>query len=146
MIPILRGKIVVVTSPDIVQSALRAKDLSFNPFSIHFAQTVIGAKTTHFAEACVVPENDKEVNYTNEMHKIYHEPLAPGPDLQQANKNMLKRLSVFINEIGSEYSRRDLYKWLQDTFTISTATSLYGARNPVEKDHSLITALWYVNT
>lgn len=137
------SKVHIAMSPDVVQSALRNRDLSFDPFSMAFAKRVMGAKSEKFAATCYTPKNDKEICYINEMHKVYHEPMQPGPDLQQTNAAMLRQVSKFMNEVGPKYERKALYTWLRDSFTVATSIALFGSRNPFPSDPSLSDALWY---
>ncbi len=145
-IPMFTGKVYIATSPNVVQSALRSKNLSFDPFSIAFAKRVLNCKTEHLNQMTHIPENDKEECYNNEMHKIYHEPLQPGPELQQMNARVLEKIAEFVNEIGSEFETKDLYMWLRDSFTMATGISMFGSRSPIALDPSLIEPFWYVNT
>jgi len=132
-------------SPDVVQTALRNRTLSFDPFSMAFAKRVVGAKSEKFLATCYTPKNDKEECYNNDMHRVYHEPLQPGPDLQQTNAAMLRQISNFMNKIGPQYEQKELYMWLRDSFTIATSFALFGSRNPFPSDPSLTTALWYAD-
>lgn len=132
-------------SPDVVQSALRNRVLSFDPFSMTFAKRVLGAKSEKFAATSYTPKNDKEECYNNDLHKVYHDPLKPGPDLQQTNAAMLLQVSKFMNEIGPEYEQIELYAWLRYSFTVATSVALFGARNPFPSDPSLTDALWYAH-
>jgi hypothetical protein len=137
------AKVHIVMSPDVVQTALRNRALSFDPFSMAFAKRIIGAKSEKFLTTCYTPKTDKEDCYNNDMHKVYHEPLQPGPDLQQTNTAMLRQVSKFVNEIGPEYEQKELYSWLQDSFTVATSIALFGSRNPFPSNPSLTPALWY---
>lgn len=140
------GKIYIATSPNVVQSALRSRNLSFDPFSIAFAKRVLNCKTEHLNQMTHIPENDKEECYNNDMHKIYHEPLQPGPELQKMNSRVLEKITEVVNEIGSEFETKDLYMWLRDSFTMATSISMFGSRSPIALDPSLIEPLWYVDT
>jgi hypothetical protein len=139
------AKVHIVTSPDIVQTALRNRTLSFDPFSMAFAKRVVGANSEKFLATSYSPKSDKEECYNNDMHKVYHEPMQPGPDLQQTNASMLRQVSKFMNEIGSEYEQKELYVWLRNSFTVATSIALFGSRNPFPSDPSLTEALWYVD-
>lgn len=141
-IPILTGKAYVITSPDLVQSALCNRALSFDPFSITFTKRVLGFKTKSYDELTKIPKSDREVCYNNDIHKVYHSPWMPGPALQKMNARMLQEVSTFINRIGHEYERRDLYEWISDSFTLTMNNTLFGSRGPIAKDPSLIKALW----
>ena len=143
-IPIFTGKVYVITSPDLVQSALCNRALSFDPFSITFTKRVLGVKAKSFDELTKIPQSDREVCYNNDIHKVYHAPWMPGPTLQKMNERMLQEVSMFINRIGPEYERKDLYEWISDSFTLTMNNTLFGSRGPVAKDPSLIKALWYV--
>ena len=92
----------------------------------------------------VYPENDQEVCFINEIHKHYHAPLSPGPLLYPMTARMLQELSNLVNGIGPNYERKDLYHWIRDSFTVGTSKALFGSRNPMVGDASLIDALWYI--
>jgi hypothetical protein len=139
------SKVHIAMSPDVVQSALRNRVLSFDPFTVAFAKRALGERSEKFAATCYTPKNDREECYLNDLHKVYHEPLKPGPDLQQTNAAMLLQVSEFMNKIGPEYKQKDLYAWLQYSFTVATSIALFGARNPFPSDPSLTDALWYAH-
>lgn len=139
------AKVHVIMSPDVVQTALRNRTLSFDPFSMAFARRVVGAKSEKFRTICYTPASDKEDCYNNDMHKVYHEPMQPGPELQQTNAAVLRQVSKFMNNIGPEYEQKELYMWLRDSFTVATSIALFGSRNPFSSDPSLTPALWYVD-
>jgi hypothetical protein len=138
-------KVYIATSPHVIQSALRARNLSFDPFSIAFTENILGVADRMRPVVTYLPENDKEVCYVTELHKVYHEPLSPGPELQHINAQVLRRIEETLNDIGPEFQPQNLYTWLRDSFTTAVAYSLYGPRNPIALDSSLLERLWYVN-
>jgi cytochrome P450 len=137
------SKVHIVMSPDVAQSALRNRSLSFDSFSMAFAKRVLGATSENFLAQSYTPKNDKEECFNNEMHKVYHEPLQPGPALQETNGVMLREVARFMNKIGTEYERKELYGWLRDSFTVATTIALFGSQNTFVSDPTLTDALWY---
>lgn len=111
-----------------------------------FAKRVLGAKSEKFAATSYTPKNDKEECFNNEMHKVYHEPMQPGPALQETNGVMLQQIANFMNKIGTDYEQKDLYYWLRDSFTVATSIALFGSRNAFPSDPTLINSLWYIHS
>ncbi|KAM3078289.1 hypothetical protein ACMFMF_004692 [Clarireedia jacksonii] len=81
-------------------------------------------------------------SYLNDNHKLMVECLAPGPSLLELNKGVLDRVANSLNELGVNEEGIMLYKWTRDILTLATSASLYGPRDPVNADHSLVDSLW----
>jgi hypothetical protein len=133
----------IITSPDLVQSALCDRALSFDPFSIAFTKRVLRAKSKAFDELTKIPKNDREACYNSDIHKVFHEPWMPGPMLHKKNARMLQEVATLVSQIGHEYKRKDLYDWISDSFTIIMNNTLFGSRGPLARDSGLINDLWY---
>ena len=58
---------------------------------------------------------------------------------------MLSRVAVILNNIEDVLEADELWPWLQKTFTLATAYSLYGERDPFSADSCLFRTMWYVN-
>ena len=63
--------------------------------------------------------------------------------LAAVTKPVAAHFSQLVNDIGTDWVERDLYNWLRDGITYATAFGLYGPKNPVVLDESLLDDFWY---
>lgn len=133
-------KIYIVTSPQLVQVAMRNKALSLYPVMAEFAQRMVGLgpNVMHLFHR---PPTDGSVAWIEDQHPSFA-PLAPGPDLQEMNTYVLNKISTTINAIGNDFETKKLYLWLRDSFTMATVGSLFGGENSLMADYALSQDLW----
>ncbi|KAM5374561.1 hypothetical protein ACJA88_008026 [Fusarium oxysporum] len=134
-LPMLNGKVYIINSPDLIQSALKNNDISFDPFLVEFSKAMWGLSQN--AGDLI---SDKE--YLKTGLSIIQSTLM-GEPLHRLNLSALTRLMTYLNPIrpGEELDAPDVFIWLRDILTDATATALFGAKNPltVDKAHLMWT-------
>lgn len=133
----LNGKVYVVSDPDLTLAALRNRSLSFDPFLSDIIQGMTKA----------TPETMSIYNDTaffGAWIKIIYGGMA-GQSLLHLNLSALGNIADRMNAIdGREVQVEDLYLWNRELLTLASTDSLYGSRNPLKADKSLIDAYWLV--
>lgn len=127
-LPMLNGKVYIINSPDLIQSALKNNDISFDPFLVEFSKAMWGLSQN--AGDLI---SDKE--YLKTGLSIIQSTLM-GEPLHRLNLSALTRLMTYLNPIrpGEELDAPDVFIWLRDILTDATATALFGAKNPLTVD------------
>ena len=75
-------------------------------------------------------------------HEMYASMSKGKRSLLEMNARMLNYLARSLNGIQTTASRKDLFLWLRDDYTIGSAEALYGPRNPISDSHKFIQAVW----
>ncbi|KAL3600141.1 hypothetical protein FPOAC2_04372 [Fusarium poae] len=127
-IPILNGKLYVINSPDLIQSALRNNDISFTPFILESSKAMWGLSDNAMASISV------EANLKGGMQLI-HSTLG-GESLHKLNGNSLSRFMTYLNRVKPRemHEVADTYIWLRDMLTDASATAVFGSKNPITAD------------
>ncbi|KAL6916366.1 hypothetical protein FSHL1_007814 [Fusarium sambucinum] len=135
-LPILGGKLYVIFDPAIIQSAYRKKTLSFEPFAAEFAQRELLLSDR-------VQDKLKNTNLVPEFFAAIH-PAMTGDHIHRMNANALNYISNDINKISGygKLEHANLWLWLRDLVTMATAEALYGSKNPLRHDNSLLDDVW----
>jgi hypothetical protein len=130
----LNGKLYVVNSPDLIQSALRNNDISFDPFLVEFSVSMWGISEN--AAKCI--QNRENLN--GGLNIIHANTM--GEPVQRLNLGSLTRLMTYLNRIQPQENLvvPDVSVWLRDILTDATATALYGEENPLTLEKSEL--LW----
>ncbi|KAK2673854.1 Cytochrome P450 superfamily [Fusarium oxysporum f. sp. vasinfectum] len=124
-LPMLNGKVYIINSPDLIQSALKNNDISFDPFLVEFSKAMWGLSQN--AGDLI---SDKE--YLKTGLSIIQSTLM-GEPLHRLNLSALTRLMTYLNPIkpGGALEAPDVFIWLRDILTDATATALFGVKNPL---------------
>lgn len=133
-LPMMNGKIYVITSPAFIQSAYRNKNLSFEPFMVEFSQRMlaISDETMGFIrKQDFLPEVTKQVHSSMLRDHVH-----------RMNVNALDDLAQCMNAAGTTLELDSLYLWLRDILTMATCHALFGSRNPLRAEPSLQDAVW----
>ncbi|KAG5664970.1 hypothetical protein KAF25_008704 [Fusarium avenaceum] len=133
-LPVLNGKLYVINSPDLIHSALRNNDISFDPFLLEFSVSMWGISKN--AAKCI--ENRENMN--GGLNIIHANTM--GEPVHRLNIGSLTRLMSYINRIKPQenFDVPDVSIWLRDVLTDATATALYGEENPLTMEKSEL--LW----
>ncbi|KAF5676132.1 7-alpha-hydroxycholest-4-en-3-one 12-alpha-hydroxylase [Fusarium heterosporum] len=133
-LPVLNGKLYVINAPDLIQSALRNNDISFDPFLVEFSVGMWGLSEN--AANCIKDETNLKGGLT-----IIHTTLM-GEPLYRLTLNSLRALMAHLNRIEPHETLNipDVFMWLRDIVTQTTATALFGEKNPITLDDSEL--LW----
>ena len=146
-LPVLNGKIYVVTAPDLVAAVSRSsKAITFNPFISEVGCRLTGAD----ASARAIIEDNVNLErgnwgYVVEVHDQIVASMAQGSALLEAmSRAMAKELekhfeALDADDLGHEV---DLYAWLRHAVTLRSSTAIYGPRNPLLTDPGLEDEWW----
>lgn len=137
----LGGKTYAIWDPALVQSALRQKTLSFEPFAVDFLQTMLGMKEESYRAFREIPE--LVVEFFDALHVTVR-----GEPLHRMNATALNYISSRLDGMkgSSKVPIDNFYLWLRELMTSATTTALMGRQNPLLKDPQLVNDLWCVPT
>ncbi|KAJ0313153.1 hypothetical protein COL516b_000080 [Colletotrichum fioriniae] len=133
-LPMLGGKMYVITEPELAQAALRNRSLSFDPFLRDLIKGMAGAS------AQTMTSWDDPAFYGPWVKSIYGG--MAGQSLLGLNISAVRGIATALNEIGDDVEVANLYKWNRELFTLASTDSLYGSKNPLRVDKKLIEAYW----
>ncbi|KAF7556298.1 hypothetical protein G7Z17_g1523 [Cylindrodendrum hubeiense] len=133
-LPMLNGKLYVINSPSLIQSALRNNDVSFDPFLIEFSKGMFGLTPT-LLEAISQDSLMKELLETISSTLM-------GESLHKLNVVALTSLIQHLNAVqaGTPFIVADSFLWIRDIVTEATTRALFGEMNPFTAEH--IPHLW----
>ncbi|KAM4064978.1 cytochrome p450 [Hirsutella rhossiliensis] len=136
-LPMLGGKTYAIWDPALVQSALRQKTLSFEPFAVDFLQTMLGMKEESYNRFREKPEI--VVEFFDALHVTVR-----GEPLHRMNANALNFISSRLDAMKGDGEVRvdNFFLWLREIMTLATTTALLGKKNPLLHDRELIDHLW----
>jgi len=128
-------KTYVITDPALVQAAMRARTLDFEPFALEFAQGLLGVSDAEFA------------NMPAMIHTFAKEISAGmvGDHLRSMNLRALDYIACELNGVGKGSFKQvdNLWLWARDLLTMATTEALYGKENPFRVHEGLAQDLWY---
>ncbi|KFY30409.1 hypothetical protein V494_08160 [Pseudogymnoascus sp. VKM F-4513 (FW-928)] len=139
-LPLGLGKMYIITSPALVQAAMRKKTLSFEPLTVAFAERMVGFGP-NIVDLMHNPPKDGSMKWLDTQHKPY-DMLAPGAALNDMNARVLNSVADILNAVGPEFETKHFYLWLRKAFTHATTSALFGAHNPLTEDPKLNDSLW----
>ncbi|PHH86722.1 hypothetical protein CDD83_9832 [Cordyceps sp. RAO-2017] len=136
-LPMLGGKTYAIWDPALVQSALRQKTLSFEPFAVDFLQTMLGMKEESYNRFREKPEI--VVEFFDALHVTVR-----GEPLHRMNANALNYISSRLDGMKGDgkIAVDNFYLWLRELMTLATTTALLGRKNPLLHDGKLVDDLW----
>ncbi|ORY62501.1 cytochrome P450 [Pseudomassariella vexata] len=145
-LPVLNGKIYIATSPPLIQSALRGKDLSFDPFVVDFAQKLLGLDEATMA---IIRDESKGTTTNADMTKAIHGGLSGG-NLLRTNRAVLEDVAAQLNAfpLGNDgLEIPDFWIWLRNLLSAATTKALYGKKaNPFDTIPTMFDDLWQFDT
>lgn len=133
----LGGKTYAIWDPALVQSALRQKTLSFEPFAIDFLQTMLEMKEESYRRFREKPEI--VVEFFDALHVTVR-----GEPLHRMNANALNFISSRLDTMQGNGGVRvdNFFLWLREIMTLATTTALLGEKNPLMHNRELVDHLW----
>lgn len=134
-LPILGGKLYVINDPDLAQSAIKSRTLSFEPHVTDFIRkmTDVGEATMKIYETPA---------FFSQWIKIVYSSLT-GEHLLAVNTKALEVVAQALTDIPTEgIEVPDLFVWARDLMTLASTTSLLGQKNPWRSDPELFNAYW----
>ncbi|WQF77337.1 Putative cytochrome P450 [Colletotrichum destructivum] len=136
-LPMLNGKAYIITDPDLAQSAIRNRALSFDPHLRDFVQGMTGPGV----DAATMTTWDDPA-FFGPWVKIIYGAMAGRP-LLALNVSAVGRVAASLNAVGGGATDvEDLYRWTREVFTLASTDSLYGRENPLRADRRLVDAYW----
>jgi hypothetical protein len=139
-LPMLNGKLYMITDPGMVQNAFRNKKLSFDPFTLEVAQRMLGVSDQTMIPVRFAGDEEKPgflSAFVQELHGA-----MVGQYLHEMNANALNRIAVTINGLGKTSKINNLYYWIRDIMTVATCDALLGSHNPVKTGSEYVQLLW----
>ena len=139
----LKYKTYVVTTPALSHAALKAKSLSLEPLSSLVAGRMLGL-SKEANRLLGLGENDQWLgsHAIGERRVTFSKHLASGSGLLGPSQTASDIVAEGVNKITNNWIKADLFMWLRDAITYGTVQGLYGPKNPVALDQSLIEDLW----
>jgi hypothetical protein len=133
--------IYLVTSPALAREVFRSCNLAFSSLSIEpsprifrFSKETIDS-LTRTDQCCPAT-----ASATQELNFAMHDGLARS-NFQSLILASLNRFSFAINGMGQETELESLYGWIRKTIALATSRALFGAEDPLNKDHALVNSL-----
>ncbi|KAJ4128057.1 hypothetical protein NW768_008341 [Fusarium equiseti] len=151
-LPMLNGKLYLVFDPNLLQSLLRNKTASAEPFSIDYAKKTFDLTQEEFQKI-------KAPGVYNEFTDAIHASFQTA-SLHQMNVRFLGCISAKLdsisngtmrahadthgkeNIIGGGIQVENLYYWCRDVMSLATTKALYGDTDPFASKPSLIEDMW----
>ncbi|KAF5538971.1 cytochrome P450 monooxygenase 8B1 [Fusarium phyllophilum] len=148
-LPMLNGKVYAAFDPALLQTLLRNKTASFEPFVFDYAKKTFALKQETFAKVKVPGVYDEFTEAIHASFQVRH--------LQQMNVHFLGSIAAKLNcatiradstNTGKEtvgngrLHVENLYLWCRDVMSLATTRSLYGDTDPFNRDPSLIDDMW----
>lgn len=136
-LPMLNGKVYLVSSPSLVAAAFRSRDLSFSPFALEFAGPLLDIPKPHLG-----PEAWGAPGWVDSMETTIHTALA-GENLRALKTACYREMARIVNdEYGPGKAVRipDPMAWLEEMIPRAFTRTLFGKHNPFTKE--AIRALW----
>ncbi|KAH7256024.1 putative cytochrome P450 [Fusarium tricinctum] len=133
-------KMYVVTNADLVQKVQKQYDtIAFPPLAAAFSSRTAG--TSEASSQAMKRDNYALVHVSND---ILTDTLKPGENLDRMNRVMLGEIGRSIQALEPAHQktvRIQLNKWLRETLTRATTRSMYGPKNPYERE-GVYDAFW----
>ncbi|KAI1322175.1 cytochrome P450 [Xylariaceae sp. FL0255] len=134
-LPMPGGKIYAIWDLNLIQSGLTNKAMSFNAIMIHHAQGLLGLEDASIKIA-------EESLLEDLMHVT--KPLLAGQPLAEMSAGLLNHACHILDDMLTEstFVTPDFYDWVLKIGTLATTEALYGEKNPISKDPSLMIDVW----
>ncbi|KAF4993225.1 hypothetical protein FGRMN_6589 [Fusarium graminum] len=151
-LPMLNGKLYAVFDPNLLQTLLRNKTASFEPFATDYAKKTFDLTQENFAKVKVPGVYDE---FTDAIHASFQT-----ASLQQMNIEFLGCISAKLDAMSNGTMRANatthgkeqfmdgvlqmdnFYLWCRDVMSLATTKALYGDHDPFGHNPSLIEDMW----
>ncbi|KAF4952726.1 hypothetical protein FSARC_12576 [Fusarium sarcochroum] len=151
-LPMLNGKIYAVFDPNLLQTLLRNKTASFEPFATDYAKKTFDLTQDLYSRITAPGVYDE---FTDAIHSSFQ-----AASLHQMNVHFLSSISAQLNPmsdgtvranpinhgkeqvLSGELQVDNLYLWVRDVMSLATTKALYGDHDPFGGDPSLIEDMW----
>lgn len=134
-------------SPELAQIAIcNSTSLDFARLAIEASRRMLNLSKKAMDIIAYEPPIKGGSCYANDLHAAMYASLSQGPTLLNSNARVLNCAARYINDIDSDYTPVNLYEWVKDIFTVASAETLFGPKNPISDNPELITSVWYVSS
>ncbi|PTD07921.1 4-coumarate-CoA ligase-like protein 7 [Fusarium culmorum] len=151
-LPMLNGKLYAVFDPSLLQSLLRNKTASFEPFAIDYAKKTFDLTQEEFLKVKAPGVYDE---FTDAIHASFQT-----ASLHQMNVHFLACISAKLDPMSNGTMRahadthgkekvtngqlqvENLYLWCRDVMSLATTKALYGDTDPFGSKPDLIEDMW----
>lgn len=137
-IPMLNGKIYAVWDPALIGAVQRNKHLSFVPFVMEF-----GRRELAYDDA-----TDRIVRESGLMD-MFFDAIHEGMSAKNTNRMNASALRFISSELDNvcpggkgEFIVDNVYLWTRDLMTKATCQALFGSRDPISGNRSLLDDVW----
>jgi hypothetical protein len=148
----LNGKLYAVFDPNLLQSLLRNKTASFEPFAIDYAKKTFDLTQEEFQKVKAPGVYD---DFTDAIHASFQT-----ASLHQMNVHFLGSISAKLDPMSNgtirahtdthgkekvtngQLEAENLYLWCRDVMSLATTKALYGDTDPFKSDPGLIEDMW----
>jgi hypothetical protein len=139
-LPLLTERAYLITSPTLIQSAFRSKNLSFEPYMVDLAQTMLGISDEGM-KPILAPATAETPSFLTQFINAIHGSMTP-KNLQQMNAEALNQVAVTLNGLEKVFEPKSFFLWVRQFVTVATCDALLGSHNPTKKDPGLVESLW----
>lgn len=142
-LPILNKKLYVIFSPTLQQSAMRAKNMDAQSFTVNFIPRLFGIKQETLDK--LLGKDGVHESMAIPMGRVFTSTLS-GDSLNDLTLSTMESVSNTLNAVGDGgLEIQNLYLWLRQVMSQATAAGLFGHKyNPYGKGESVIDAQWYL--
>jgi hypothetical protein len=142
-LPVLNGKIYVVTSPELAQSFMRVgKEFDFEQFLVN----VVGKNLNDFSPKAMkiwsrIPEDKRQPYPIQDASKVMNKQLSPGPHLHHMILAANSKFADMLDKMQCP-TEDSLYIRSRNTVTVATSFAMFGSHDPLSADPNLVEAQW----
>lgn len=129
------AKIYVVKSPRLVSQVDRnAKDISFSPYVLMFAERILASSKEGLKALSVDLRDDARSGCLAESRKVMHDTMSPGEDLRILAHNIATHTWPHLSSFEKIPSggRVDLHYWLRHLICRASTDAVWGPKNPFQ--------------
>lgn len=134
-------KLYVIFSAPLQQSAMRAKNMDAQSFTVNFIPRLFGIKQTTLDR--MLGRDGVHESMSGPMARLFTATLS-GDSLNELTLSTLNSVADTLNAIGDDgLDIPNIYIWLRQVMSLATAAGLFGhEHNPYGKDPAVIDAQW----
>ena len=135
-LPMMGGKMYLISSPPLIAAAMRNRDLSLAPYAVKFSGNLFGIPQEYL-------DRWSRPGWFDGLVHVVHNSLA-GDNLRETNVACYRELAAILNQYegGRTIELPNARDWLAEVVTRAFTRALFGEKNPVKVED--FGALWYV--
>jgi hypothetical protein len=139
-LPMLKGKLYLITCPTLAQSVFNSPDLCLETFLVDFSTRplLLSAETPKILEKS---GHGSTPSCREEASKADREAFQPGVGLVKMILASLISVAFTINSLGHVTEPKSMFDWLRQMIALDTSKALFGAHGPLKENDLLVDAL-----